>query len=203
MRAKVSGAELTTFFNLVKNTNEEYLLQPLSAILKKLWSMRQAPKKGCGEKVFLPDLQRRRRAEEKPDAPALLYVDGHSSRANPKVLRLLREANVSNHLCYSCISSPPPLDKSFSRAGLRPIDPEQVFHPATDSLPEPRRRRSRKSFNINGIVLTSEEVVAGLEEEKQAIKSAKKRAEKKNKPQSHDQNHTATQVDEEMQPNEQ
>lgn len=326
VRAKVSGAELTTFFNLVKNTHQEYgfapefisnfdetmvqvtkhqqkavvpascrdiyviddtapfhmtvgttiwadgtSTKPLVILPLKIfppevdadlahsfaWSGQESgwitmdSFEQFIEKVFLPDLQRRRRAEGKPDAPALLYVDGHSSRANPKVLRLLREANVTvitfvahaSHLLQPLdrwlflqfkshlqqLSSkirnlsrpeqrlamlqavessmhnsmkPTNILKSFRRAGLWPIDPEQVFHPATDSPPEPRRRRSRKSFNINGIVLTAEEIVAGLEEEKRAIESAKKRAEKKKKPKSHDHNHTTTQVDEEMQPKE-
>lgn len=46
------------------------------------------------QKSFIPEIKMRRLAREKPDEPVLLFVDGHSSRADPDTIKMLMEANV-------------------------------------------------------------------------------------------------------------
>ena len=65
-------------------------------------------------KMFIPEIQRRRRILGRPTARALLLCDGHASRGDVKALELLRENYIdlstpvshSSHLCQA-------LDLSF------------------------------------------------------------------------------------------
>lgn len=170
----------------------------------------------------------RRLAVEKPNAPALLYVDGHSSRRNPDTLAALAAANVTvitfvahaSHLLQPLdrwlflmfknglnklgskirdaprpdqrltmlrevesamhnASTPSNVRKSFARAGLWPIDPSQVFTPQHSPEVPQRPKRNRKSVKINGQVLTGEDIIGQLREEKQRKKPEKESSKRK------------------------
>ena len=45
-------------------------------------------------KVFIPEIRRRRKAEDLQNSEGLLLVDGHSSRANPETMMLLQAENI-------------------------------------------------------------------------------------------------------------
>jgi hypothetical protein len=59
--------------------------------------------------MFIPEIEKRRRILEAPDAPALLLADGHCSRACPDALDLLAENKImlitpvahSSHICQA------------------------------------------------------------------------------------------------------
>jgi len=185
------------------------------------------------QKVYIPELNKKRAAEKKPDARALLFVDGHSSRRDPATLELLRAANVdvitfvahASHLLQpldrwlfllfkSQLSTlrrslrnasrpdqrlamldavqraihnatmPQDIIKSFSLSGLYPFNPDAVFPvdnatPDTSNAPTSKKRH-RNSVNINNTVLTSDEILRELYEEK-SRKEAKRAAKKQKK----------------------
>lgn len=59
------------------------------------------------EKVFIPKIQERRRQYELPDARALLFLDGHTSREDPDMLESLVAANIDAitfiaHTTHTC-----------------------------------------------------------------------------------------------------
>lgn len=45
-------------------------------------------------KVFIPHVQNRRQLRNLPEQPALLWLDGHSSRGSPEALQALIDANI-------------------------------------------------------------------------------------------------------------
>ena len=47
------------------------------------------------EQVFLPELEVLRAKNNKPKAPVLLWLDGHSSRDNPDTMELFRKHNIT------------------------------------------------------------------------------------------------------------
>lgn len=92
------------------------------------------------EKVFLPEVEARRRAHQKPDAPCLLLVDGHSSRLDAGLMQEARDRNVHVVTLVSHASHlMQPLDKGCFRelkarlGGMRGV---------VQKAPVPERRRA-------------------------------------------------------------
>lgn len=143
MTVSADGGHITPCVILPELQNLPANLQPLQDQFA--WTstdsgwMNDATFENWVESIFIPDVNLKRLAHGKPDAPVLLWIDGHGSRSSPRAQGLLLAAGVTMVVIPSHTSHIlQPLDCGIFRVFKTKLS-AYFSCPSPSTLPETRR----------------------------------------------------------------